>query len=480
MNDMENKCMYVSVFGSDETGDGSKDNPFETLLYAMLSYGKEPFPDFYTNSNDGKDWDLIPRSQVASAKKTWLHLLEKNLSSIKVNIDVNSDDLNSNNDKNVNSNSNIKQNDIIAEKELKMDSSEKLNLMSNFKTVSSIGDFLDSIPVFSGEESGLPLEDYIDRIKMLADHANWSESDKVLVLKLKLSGIAARFIRDNPRLKEEKSFSQILKALRDRFSSIECLHSNLRSFLQSYQRPNESVRQFAARVEASSYKTVMPELLNDKIANQQRLDVLCSVFIEGLKPHFKRLILPQNHKSFDSAKRHAVAEEEVWSKQHGDDPQYVMSFGESENKQLHDELKRNRVEVENLTKKLAELQTQIDSKPQLPQTRLPKDSRRCFSCGLLGHISVNCRKYPQSHRFKGNSGSLSTQMYQQPFYFEQPTQNYPYNFPQQTRGFQRPTQFFYQQPNQNFQPDINETRPKNTTFYTPRGDTTSSEKQKLN
>lgn len=41
--------------GSDETGDGTESKPFKTILQAMRSVGKEPFPAIFVDSKeDGK------------------------------------------------------------------------------------------------------------------------------------------------------------------------------------------------------------------------------------------------------------------------------------------------------------------------------------------------------------------------------------------------------------------------------------------
>lgn len=44
--------VYISEKGSDEDGDGSEGKPFKSVIQAMRSAGKEPFPVMYV---DGKD-----------------------------------------------------------------------------------------------------------------------------------------------------------------------------------------------------------------------------------------------------------------------------------------------------------------------------------------------------------------------------------------------------------------------------------------
>ncbi|CAH2235941.1 asparagine--tRNA ligase, cytoplasmic [Pararge aegeria] len=59
--------------GSDETGDGSMEKPFKTILQAMRHAGKEPFPTIYVDSKDDlKTYDTAAKSQLKKIQKIWL------------------------------------------------------------------------------------------------------------------------------------------------------------------------------------------------------------------------------------------------------------------------------------------------------------------------------------------------------------------------------------------------------------------------
>lgn len=65
--------------GNDETGDGSKTNPFKTILRAMNHAGKEPFPPIYQNSlKDDKEYELVSKSQLKKMHKIWARKEYKN------------------------------------------------------------------------------------------------------------------------------------------------------------------------------------------------------------------------------------------------------------------------------------------------------------------------------------------------------------------------------------------------------------------
>nr|XP_033329150.1 asparagine--tRNA ligase, cytoplasmic isoform X1 [Megalopta genalis]XP_033329151.1 asparagine--tRNA ligase, cytoplasmic isoform X2 [Megalopta genalis] len=65
--------------GNDETGDGSKCNPFKTVLNAMRYAGKEPFPPIYQDSKDNTEkYDLVSKSQLKKVQKIWSREQYKN------------------------------------------------------------------------------------------------------------------------------------------------------------------------------------------------------------------------------------------------------------------------------------------------------------------------------------------------------------------------------------------------------------------
>lgn len=64
--------------GNDETGDGSKENPFKTVLQAMRKAGKEPFPTFYSDHKElAGQYDVTAKSQLKKIIKIWSRENEK-------------------------------------------------------------------------------------------------------------------------------------------------------------------------------------------------------------------------------------------------------------------------------------------------------------------------------------------------------------------------------------------------------------------
>lgn len=73
IQDMSIGEIYTSEnTGSDETGDGTAEKPFKSVLQAMRHAGKEPFPTIYVDGKDeGKKYEVVAKSQLKKQHKIW-------------------------------------------------------------------------------------------------------------------------------------------------------------------------------------------------------------------------------------------------------------------------------------------------------------------------------------------------------------------------------------------------------------------------
>ncbi|KAI0237348.1 Asparagine--tRNA ligase, cytoplasmic [Lamellibrachia satsuma] len=71
--------MYTSEKeGLDDTGDGSAEKPFKTILKAMKAVGKEPFPTIYVDGKeDGKRYEVAAKSQLKKIVKIFQRDMRK-------------------------------------------------------------------------------------------------------------------------------------------------------------------------------------------------------------------------------------------------------------------------------------------------------------------------------------------------------------------------------------------------------------------
>lgn len=77
MEDLKNMSLseiYTSdKSGNDESGAGTEDNPFKTVLQAMRHAGKEPFPVIYVDAKEeGKKFEPAAKSQLKKIQKLWV------------------------------------------------------------------------------------------------------------------------------------------------------------------------------------------------------------------------------------------------------------------------------------------------------------------------------------------------------------------------------------------------------------------------
>ncbi|KAK7075186.1 Asparagine--tRNA ligase, cytoplasmic [Halocaridina rubra] len=73
MSDISIGEIYTSEkFGNDETGYGTQEKPFQTVLQAMRKADKEPFPTIYVDAKEGdQKYEVIAKSQLKKVTKLW-------------------------------------------------------------------------------------------------------------------------------------------------------------------------------------------------------------------------------------------------------------------------------------------------------------------------------------------------------------------------------------------------------------------------
>ncbi|XP_046684780.1 asparagine--tRNA ligase, cytoplasmic-like [Homalodisca vitripennis] len=81
MPDLESKMGDISLgeiytsekTGCDDTGDGTENKPFKTVLQAMRHAGKEPLPTIYVDAKEeGKKFEVVAKSQLKKVQKIWV------------------------------------------------------------------------------------------------------------------------------------------------------------------------------------------------------------------------------------------------------------------------------------------------------------------------------------------------------------------------------------------------------------------------
>ncbi|PNF31083.1 hypothetical protein B7P43_G16331 [Cryptotermes secundus] len=212
-----------------------------------------------------------------------------------------------------------------------------------------------NIREWTGQAKAKPVSEFLAQIEQCARVSNWTENDKVDILKAKLTREALQFVNGRDQLKDESVRYEVLKAaLVKRFSEKLPARYHYNLLHEATQSKNESSIQFLDRCRVLSAKTIRQSAdpTEQRILKQEADFRLLTSFIYGMKGEAGRELRIRNPETLDQALNIATvvynAKRERW------------------------EQKRDRV--------------------RSPIT--------CFACGRHGHIARNCeaRRKPTTER----------------------------------------------------------------------------------
>lgn len=172
----------------------------------------------------------------------------------------------------------------------------------------------------------------------------------------------------------------------------------MRKLVQTVQKHSETVREFAARLEALSYKTIASEFLGDRVAEQNRLDLLKGAFLFGLRPELRRLVLQLNGKSYKEIKEQALLEEDnmLQNMAAAAENQVLLNYTDTEAGETNPQL----AQLEKITHLLSKLSSRIDSLEvkALAQNTAANKPLLCTYCSRQGHTIEDCRQRQRNTR----------------------------------------------------------------------------------
>lgn len=267
--------------------------------------------------------------------------------------------------------------------------------------VNRVTQVVPSLPVFDGREEGV--QPFFQALDRAAEFAQWGESDKIYALTLKLQGEAAKFYQDVVAKRGLKNFQEIKEALTTRFERRELPARVLKTLSESYQKPGESVREYASRLEALSFRAFTREFLNSIGGDRAREELLWGTFVEGLKPSLRRAIHHLGPRTFEAAVKFAIEEEEFFAER---DMPYQRTLTEAMAvnpvpPQEPSMWKAQQDAIQKLTETVTQLTEKVNSmslgqaprpfRPRSEQPRQPRGRLTCFGCGIVGHIRRECR-----------------------------------------------------------------------------------------
>lgn len=163
---------------------------------------------------------------------------------------------------------------------------------------------INSVPNFSGEKHE-NVNFFIDQIESVAKLENWSDSKKLLVLKLNCKGKALQFISNNTEVTKCNLSEQFKKILVSKFTNQLSFTEKQQNFSSISQQPNQSVKDLAEKITSATNEFLDIEETNtqfNEFAQKMKLNKLYEALRADLRVELKKV----NPTSFDEAVKTAI------------------------------------------------------------------------------------------------------------------------------------------------------------------------------
>lgn len=274
---------------------------------------------------------------------------------------------------------------------------------------SNVADYMSVVPVFTGENPDMSVNEFFDRLMEVANFADWREEQILFMAKIKVAGEAAKFVRSQPQLKCAKSLKEFKDSLIKRFQKINSSGTYLGQFMSAKQSQEEPVRSYLYRVSSLAHKCFEDEATREKMLVHQCL--------AGFRPEVRRFVMAQRHDTFSEIWDSALKEEEcaelekhsfpvnvagaMANKRNSNDPSDIQEL-----KMLFQTMMlNNEKKMSDLSEEIHKLNEKVNMRDKTNYYNGPerKSENRgherkqynrdivCFNCNKAGHISRNCR-----------------------------------------------------------------------------------------
>ena len=265
-------------------------------------------------------------------------------------------------------------------------------------------DHLNLITKFSGNDPNVLFADFMSSFLGIAKFLAWDDNDKIFALKTRLTGEAARLIKNQP---ETRTFDELKKTLEERFTKVESPTAALQKFLAFKQPPGMKVKDFFERASDLSYKALTYDGCDKQVAEKSRLAILKAMLLKNLAPEIRQGVVASDPKDPEEILRFALREEKGWESVRETDnfsdvlppnataprPQnfsYACTNERSDHRSNMD-ISRD-VEIEFLKRQVKSLEIQLKELKDSRRVRSQNNSLpvQCYVCDGWNHLARNC------------------------------------------------------------------------------------------
>ena len=140
---------------------------------------------------------------------------------------------------------------------------------------------LGTVPVFDPSIAGNRVSDVTEAINEIGELNGWSDTDKIKLIKRKLAGPAARFVRVSLAGRNFATFREFCSVLKERFSEPTDLNTAFDRLTTVKQGNNEPILDFSERIQVMG-QIALATLPDGVAAKQLIASQVLRAFINGL------------------------------------------------------------------------------------------------------------------------------------------------------------------------------------------------------
>lgn len=274
---------------------------------------------------------------------------------------------------------------------------ETNNLKEKMSAQNKIAGYQSLIPIFE-TSNFTDAEYFVNSIEEIGSIADWSDNEKIVVLKSKVRGNSLKLISSSVELKNCETFEDFKTKFLNLFKTKASIVENQKDFENCKQMLDETVRMFSNRVTNITHKflqienSTIPEV--NKILDQTKL----VKFLDGLNPAIKRNVISKNPLNFDKAVE--IAElESLNAKLFQEDNQSINAIRKTETdvktQILIDNVLQNNSATQELIAALKESVDKLSLNKSTTEIPPPhphpfQNVMFCQICGRSNHLTERC------------------------------------------------------------------------------------------